>query len=395
MVSPFYIEPAIAGRNVQQGLSGLGTILDEQLAAKKAQETNNRMLELFKTGKPGEIAEFMIQNPDQAQRLQSTIGWRDEQTKQNAYDTFKKIEMGQDPVLALTERISYLDSLGVDSSDTVEELQEAMDDPETYRQTVPKRIEAFFPDRYMKELQLQKTKREVQMAGQPELTGTQKEYEAAKREGFTGSFIEYQKALKGGPDSDVRTMMLQAQLLDLQDRIGERQSKADKVQEAEQNKIRSITQTVDSVLTEVGLAKELAKEGALSTGMGAAVTENIPGTPAYNLRKTVDTVKANLGFDKLQQMREASPTGGALGSVTERELDLLQATIANLDPKMGDDELLRNLEKVERHYNNWKRAVSGGGSAPAQQSGFSESDIAEAARKVGMTPQQFRQEMGL
>lgn len=82
-----------------------------------------------------------------------------------------------------------------------------------------------------------------------------------------------------------------------------------------------------------------------------------PGTGAYRLYGLIDTIKANIGFDRLQQMREASPTGGALGQVAVRELDFLQSVIANLDPGQGQDRLIENLKKVKTHYQNWQRAM--------------------------------------
>jgi hypothetical protein len=81
----------------------------------------------------------------------------------------------------------------------------------------------------------------------------------------------------------------------------------------------------------------------------ASVMEAAPGTPAHDLARTLDTVKAYLGFDRLQSIRDNSPTGGALGSVTEGEHKLLQsawASVANSqDPRSLRDNLVY-LKKV-------------------------------------------------
>ena len=57
-------------------------------------------------------------------------------------------------------------------------------------------------------------------------------------------------------------------------------------------------------------------------------------------------------------MREASPTGGALGQVAVQELEGLQSTIASLD--IGQDEavLRNNLAQVEEHYIGWMAAAA-------------------------------------
>lgn len=62
----------------------------------------------------------------------------------------------------------------------------------------------------------------------------------------------------------------------------------------------------------------------------------------------VKTIEANLGFDALQAMRDASPTGGALGQIAVQELEMLQSTKAKLDPT--DVNFKSNLEQVLKSY---------------------------------------------
>ncbi|MEO0426713.1 MAG: lytic transglycosylase domain-containing protein [Pseudomonadota bacterium] len=94
----------------------------------------------------------------------------------------------------------------------------------------------------------------------------------------------------------------------------------------------------------IGLARDGYATGAFSLLAGIPIPSD-----ARSLRNLVDTLKANLGFEAIQTMREASPTGGALGQVTERELGFLQSTIANLDTGAGEEELIRQLNKVSGH----------------------------------------------
>lgn len=93
---------------------------------------------------------------------------------------------------------------------------------------------------------------------------------------------------------------------------------------------------------------------ARATGIG-----RLTGSGAYDLRRTIDTIKSNIGFQELQAMREASPTGGALGQVAVKELDFLQSTLGNIDAGQSEEQLDNNLKKIKTHYNNWKNAVSG------------------------------------
>lgn len=82
--------------------------------------------------------------------------------------------------------------------------------------------------------------------------------------------------------------------------------------------------------------------GAIGQAMGA-----LGGTKAYDLRSTATTIKANLGFAELQAMRDASPTGGALGQVAVQELEALQSTLASLDPNQSEGQLKSNLETIK------------------------------------------------
>ena len=86
-------------------------------------------------------------------------------------------------------------------------------------------------------------------------------------------------------------------------------------------------------------------------------------------KQAVKSLQANLGFDTLNQMRAASKTGGALGQVSERELDLLINAVEALDLE-GDPEVLKeNLNKVITHYNNYKRELRKMQDAMRQEAG--------------------------
>lgn len=143
----------------------------------------------------------------------------------------------------------------------------------------------------------------------------------------------------------------------------------------------------------IGKVDDALKQTNYSTaGALGAVRGMIPGTSAYDLRANVDTVKANLGFQELAAMREASPTGGALGQVAVRELELLQSTISSLDANQSPGQLRKSLGKVKTHYENWKRAVqeAHGGAPRRQQQGPSRGvtvDALEAEmRRRGIAP---------
>jgi hypothetical protein len=112
-----------------------------------------------------------------------------------------------------------------------------------------------------------------------------------------------------------------------------------------------------------------------ATGFGAETAAGIGGTNAANYKAVTDTIEANIAFDALAQMREASPTGGALGAISERELTLLGATLASLAQSQSPEQARQHLDELEVIYTQIMQKASaypnaaefgfGGGSAPA------------------------------
>ena len=120
--------------------------------------------------------------------------------------------------------------------------------------------------------------------------------------------------------------------------------------------------TANIVTDEVNRILGLTQESVLpTTGMVGSFLSSVPGTAARDIRGLLDTIRANVGFDKLQQMRAASPTGGALGQVSERENLLLQATLGNLEQSQSRQQFLENLKRL---HNVFLDTVHGPGQGP-------------------------------
>lgn len=112
--------------------------------------------------------------------------------------------------------------------------------------------------------------------------------------------------------------------------------------------MKSLELTSKTVADNVDKALSLAQNSATATGYGQFFSP-LPETDARALNNYLSTIKANIGFDKLQQMRDNSPTGGALGQVSEFENKLLQAVNGALDPKQKD-QLIANLSIIKEMY---------------------------------------------
>jgi hypothetical protein len=154
-----------------------------------------------------------------------------------------------------------------------------------------------------------------------------------------------------------------------QEQLLEKQSE----QDLENAKNKTIELQANNVIGEIDKAIGLTNGLTAGRSGDALAYINVEGDSAA-LRNTIETIKANIGFDKLQQMRDMSPTGGALGQVSERELSALQAVLANLTTNQSPEYLKENLEKVKTHYNNWVATLKGS-NKEQQFSGFRQSDI--------------------
>lgn len=94
----------------------------------------------------------------------------------------------------------------------------------------------------------------------------------------------------------------------------------------------------------------LGAAGTWTTGFIGNLAQVVPGTPAADLARTLESIRANVGFGALQQMREASPTGGALGPVSDTENRLLQSTLGSLAQSQSEAQFRANLERLRTIY---------------------------------------------
>jgi hypothetical protein len=149
-------------------------------------------------------------------------------------------------------------------------------------------------------------------------------------------------------------------------------------QKTQQGKVQAITDNADRIINTIDQAIPLV--GYTTAGLAGAA--NIPGTEGRDLETALTTIKANLGFDRLQQMRDASKTGGALGQVAVKELEALQATVASLDRGQSPDKLRENLKDIKYYYDRWRKAVGGEDPGPAVRKRDSETKAESKAKQT-------------
>lgn len=126
-------------------------------------------------------------------------------------------------------------------------------------------------------------------------------------------------------------------------------------------KAAAVTQGANSADTVLGaVSKAMKQVNPASSGFIGGVSSAIPSSPSNNLQSTITTIKSNLAFTELAKMRAASPTGGALGAISDKEEELLSSTVANLGVNQSTSQLKDNLTTVQDHYISYLQSLGYG-----------------------------------
>ncbi len=134
-----------------------------------------------------------------------------------------------------------------------------------------------------------------------------------------------------------------------------------------------------------GLAKST---GLMSVVPGVGGLATIPGTDVANFKAGLETLKSQAGLSVLQNMRNNSKTGGALGQVSDFENRLLQANLGSLNAAQSEDEFKAALDKIINYTDEAKGRLRNAYNlkhGPKQSSGLPDAAAidAEIARRRG------------
>lgn len=121
----------------------------------------------------------------------------------------------------------------------------------------------------------------------------------------------------------------------------------------------SITQLVDARDAAQALLNSPKELQAIS-GFTGPMMSRAPGTDAYTGAAKLENLQTRSFVSEIQKMRAASPTGGAVGSVTEKEMAALSNIQASLKAGLKEDVLRKQLKQ---YIDSANRAL---GSIPKQ-----------------------------
>lgn len=115
------------------------------------------------------------------------------------------------------------------------------------------------------------------------------------------------------------------------------------------NAFRTVIDKIDQVALD-----SADNAGWFETGTSGEIARALPSfganRPAKDLKSNIDTIDANTAFTALSNLRKESPTGGAVGNVSDKDLELLKSTVSNLDPDQSQEQFLTNLAATKKHY---------------------------------------------
>jgi hypothetical protein len=106
----------------------------------------------------------------------------------------------------------------------------------------------------------------------------------------------------------------------------------------------------NTVIQDIGRALNIVKNNRTASGPPAWVMKNVVGTDAFVANGHIQSALSNVGLDTLQAMREASPTGGALGQVPIQQQKRLEQVLGSLDVGQPKEVLTDNLRRVHNIY---------------------------------------------
>jgi len=114
---------------------------------------------------------------------------------------------------------------------------------------------------------------------------------------------------------------------------------------------------IDTMLRTINQIRSIYK--GVSPGVGGLANwlSYIPGTDASDVEKLTKTLQGNIAFKKLADMKSASPTGGALGAISEKELSLLASNLGSIDPSLSFFLFKQNIDEIENIVSRAKEGI--------------------------------------
>jgi spore germination cell wall hydrolase CwlJ-like protein len=133
---------------------------------------------------------------------------------------------------------------------------------------------------------------------------------------------------------------------------------AERVAGAPQAKVRA-KESIDSLFRTGQKALDLSKHEGLDAAVGP-ISSKLPTfrESTANFETDIENLGTRIFINTINRMRELSKTGGAVGSVTEKEMTKLENAMQNLSLRQGEGNMRKNLGSVAREINDSMRNIA-------------------------------------
>ena len=156
-----------------------------------------------------------------------------------------------------------------------------------------------------------------------------------------GMMYQFDKDENGRP-INIKMVPISGSAADIEEQ--ERQKALSEKDALETQKRTGISISVNQVLDAIENDKSLLG----TTGvLGKFAADYTPSQSARNVKNLLKSVQSNVAFNRLQEMRDASKTGGALGNVSNVELGLLMAAHGAIQQDLSPELLIANLKRID------------------------------------------------
>lgn len=341
--------PMARGRTSDFTPSQEGAMLG-QMVNRGEQEVQQRQLmrqagELLQSRDPAQIAQFMIQNPEMAQRVRAGMQFQSDATRQNLVEGIEGVLANpQNAEQILNNRIAMVESQGGDATQTRAALDEFKTDPE-----------GFFKNAEVA----------YSIYGDPSRVQA---YQKAKASGQIEQMTPYQREMTRQKDveQDLKRQEIELKRLERQEKretdelkkqeIKQRISdKKTSMQQAEQDKVSAANDAVASSDEGINLINQIENHPGFSSYVGAKGVSSafglkdqpIAGAEAAGVASLIDTLGSQQFLNAVQSMK-------GMGALSDAEGKKLSSAISSLDPNMSESDFKKSLATIKRFFSRAK-----------------------------------------
>ncbi len=280
-----------------------------------------------------------------------------------------------------------------DNGATVQQIMAALDDPwvsdaqkSGLQIALEQKMQANDP---MRQAQLRKAQLDIERMEnpQPQTTDDIREYEFARKQGYQGTFADFMQAIRKSGAAKISNVVNTGDHPDARpmadkppkgfqrrydDRIGswvdepipgsEAEYGRQEVETKRDETSRQSRLKLGTALTSIGLNLAEIEDGGLPvtgafgdmrrTFVGRALT----GSGAYDFGNRTNQITDAAAFDEIQRMRDNSPTGGAVGQLTDKE----RAAIGNAVTALNSSTSSEEYQRAANAYRNLSLDLSYG-----------------------------------